>query len=72
MTAPETLVLVAYFFVLSILGIYGWHRYFLVYQYMKNKDKKPGPPPEVADDDLPRVTSKLWPRSTMAREIRAI
>jgi cellulose synthase/poly-beta-1,6-N-acetylglucosamine synthase-like glycosyltransferase len=59
MTAPETLVLIAYFFVLSILGIYGWHRYFLVYQYMKNKDRKPGPPPEVSDEDLPLVTIQL-------------
>src|SRR6186713_2217155 len=59
MTAPETLVLVAYFFVLSILGIYGWHRYYLVYQYMKNKDRKPGPPPEVSDEDLPLVTIQL-------------
>ena len=59
MTAPETLVLIAYFFVLSILGIYGWHRYYLVYQYMKNKDRKPGPPPEVSDEDLPLVTIQL-------------
>ena len=57
MTAPETLVLVAYFFVLSILGIYGWHRYFLVFQYMKNKDQVPGPPPEV--EDWPAVTIQL-------------
>src|SRR5262245_30277128 len=57
MTAPETLVLVAYFFVLSILGIYGWHRYYLVYQYMKNKDRAPGPPPPVSE--WPVVTIQL-------------
>jgi cellulose synthase/poly-beta-1,6-N-acetylglucosamine synthase-like glycosyltransferase len=57
MTAPETLVLVAYFFVLSILGIYGWHRYYLVYEYMKNKDKVPGPPPPVSE--WPVVTIQL-------------
>jgi cellulose synthase/poly-beta-1,6-N-acetylglucosamine synthase-like glycosyltransferase len=57
MTAPETFVLVAYFFVLSILGIYGWHRYFLVYQYKKYKDAVPGPPPPVAD--WPIVTVQL-------------
>ena len=57
MTAPETLVLVAYFFVLSILGIYGWHRYYLVFQYMKNKDRVPGPPPPV--EDWPAVTIQL-------------
>jgi cellulose synthase/poly-beta-1,6-N-acetylglucosamine synthase-like glycosyltransferase len=53
----ETLILVAYFFVLSILGIYGWHRYYLVYEYMKNKDKVPGPPPPMTD--VPVVTIQL-------------
>ena len=57
MTGLETLTLVAYFFVLSILGIYGWHRYFLVYQYMKHKDRVPGPPPAVSD--WPMVTIQL-------------
>jgi cellulose synthase/poly-beta-1,6-N-acetylglucosamine synthase-like glycosyltransferase len=57
MTAPETFVLVAYFFVLSILGIYGWHRYYLVYQYKKHKDAVPGPPPPVKE--WPIVTVQL-------------
>src|SRR4030095_8425369 len=57
MTAPETLTLIVYFFVLSILGIYGWHRYYLVYEYMKNKDRVPGPPPPV--DEWPVVTIQL-------------
>jgi len=57
MTTPETLTLVAYFFVLSILGLYGWHRYYIVYHYMKNKDRVPGPPPEV--DVWPVVTIQL-------------
>jgi cellulose synthase/poly-beta-1,6-N-acetylglucosamine synthase-like glycosyltransferase len=55
MIPAEPLILVAYFFVLSILGIYGWHRYFLVYEYMKNKDRVPGPPPPLA----------VWPRVTI-------
>src|SRR5918995_7011644 len=57
MSAPQTLILVLYFFVLSILAIYGWHRYYLVYLYMKNKDKTPAPlpPPSV----LPPVTVQL-------------
>src|SRR5256714_15676189 len=42
MTLSETLILVLYFFVLSILAIYGWHRYYLVYLYMKNRDKAAG------------------------------
>ena len=24
-------------------GVYGWHRYYLVYLYMKHKDQQPGP-----------------------------
>ena len=57
---PETLILVLYFFVLSILAIYGWHRYYLVYLYMKNRGKAPNPalpPPALAE--LPRVTIQL-------------
>src|ERR671914_2113770 len=57
MTLPETLILVLYFFVLSILAIYGWHRYYLVYLYMKNKDRVPQPLPLPAT--LPRVTIQL-------------
>src|SRR5580765_2210 len=57
MTAPETLILVTYFFVLSTLGISGWQPYYLVYEYMKNKDRVPGPPPEM--DEWPVVTIQL-------------
>jgi cellulose synthase/poly-beta-1,6-N-acetylglucosamine synthase-like glycosyltransferase len=59
MTSTETLILVLYFFVLSILAIYGWHRYYLVYLYMKNKDKAPVPLPPLPADQLPRVTVQL-------------
>src|SRR5512145_708035 len=56
-TLTETLILVLYFFVLSILAIYGWHRYYLVYLYMKHKGNVPPalPPPQV----LPKVTVQL-------------
>src|SRR6266540_2821308 len=57
---PETLILVCYFFVLSILAIYGWHCYYLVYLYMKNRDKVPDkalPPPTYAE--MQRVTIQL-------------
>ncbi len=54
---PETLILVLYFFVLSILAIYGWHRYYLVYVYLKNKHKAPKPLPPLVT--LPRVTIQL-------------
>ena len=40
MSPLETLILTAYFFVLIILAVYGWHRYYLVYLYMKYRDKE--------------------------------
>jgi len=43
MTPAETAILATYFFVLVILAVYGWHRYYLVYLYMKNKDRVPVP-----------------------------
>src|SRR6266568_1090945 len=57
MTSAETLTLSAYFFVLIILAVYGWHRYYLVYLYMKNRDRGPvaGPPMDPA----PLVTIQL-------------
>src|SRR6267142_4610969 len=57
MTPGETLILGTYFFVLVILAVYGWHRYYLVYLYMKNKDKVPVP--ETPLTELPRVTIQL-------------
>jgi cellulose synthase/poly-beta-1,6-N-acetylglucosamine synthase-like glycosyltransferase len=57
MTPLETAVLLAYFFVLSILGMYGAHRYYLLHQYAKYKDQVPGAPPPV--DDWPVVTIQL-------------
>src|SRR5712671_1590121 len=57
MTLTETLTLAAYFFVLIILAIYGWHRYYLVYLYMKNRDK--GPRATAALDPTPVVTIQL-------------
>jgi cellulose synthase/poly-beta-1,6-N-acetylglucosamine synthase-like glycosyltransferase len=53
----DAFVLVTYFFVLSILGIYGWHRYYLVYEYRKNIDRLPGPPPPLSE--FPVVTIQL-------------
>jgi len=57
MTSLETAVLVSYFFVLSILAIYGWHRYYLVYLYMRHKDAQPEPIGPL--DSLPPVTIQL-------------
>src|SRR5215813_791718 len=41
MSTAETLTLSTYFFVVIVLAIYGWHRYYLVYLYMKYRDKEP-------------------------------
>ena len=56
MTTGETLTLATYFFVLVILAVYGWHRYYLVYLYMKNKDRHPLP---AGMPTLPLVTIQL-------------
>ena len=53
----DAIVLVSYFFVLSILGIYGWHRYYLVHEYRKHKHRVPGPPPDLTE--YPVVTVQL-------------
>ena len=37
--------------------MYGWHRYYLVYLYMKNKDRQPVPAGPL--DTLPIVTVQL-------------
>ena len=57
MTPAETLTLAAYFFVLIVLAVYGWHRYYLVYLYMRNRDKEPKARPPL--DPLPVVTIQL-------------
>src|SRR5262252_1561006 len=57
MSPSETLVLATYFFVLVILAVYGWHRYYLVYLYMKNKDVRPVPAGPM--ERLPVVTVQL-------------
>src|SRR5687767_2205913 len=56
MTPGETLILATYFFVLVILAVYGWHRYYLVYLYMKNKDRHPVP---AGLATLPVITVQL-------------
>jgi cellulose synthase/poly-beta-1,6-N-acetylglucosamine synthase-like glycosyltransferase len=60
MTSPtETLILVLYFFVVSILAIYGWHRYYLLYLYRKNRHNVPPALPALSAAALPRVTIQL-------------
>ena len=57
MTPFETIILATYFFVLLILAVYGWHRYYLVYTYMKHKHEQPVPLHRL--DPLPVVTIQL-------------
>jgi len=57
MSLAETVTLVAYFFVLIILAVYGWHRYYLVYLYMRNKDREPQAVHPLSP--LPTVTLQL-------------
>jgi cellulose synthase/poly-beta-1,6-N-acetylglucosamine synthase-like glycosyltransferase len=57
MTSLETFTLATYFFVLVILAVYGWHRYYLVYLYMKHKDRQPVPAGSF--EILPPVTVQL-------------
>ncbi len=51
------LIVVLYFVVLSILAVFGAHRYFMVYLYYRNK--KAAPQPERLFETLPRVTIQL-------------
>ena len=50
-------ILIPYFTILIILSIYGIHRYYLVYLYMKSRGKAPKPRQQFAE--LPRVTIQL-------------
>ncbi len=57
MTPLETIVLATYFFILIILAGYGWHRYYLVWSYMRHKDQVPVAAGRF--DELPSVTIQL-------------
>src|SRR6187401_2777513 len=60
MTFAETLTLAAYFFVLIILAVYGWHRYYLVYLYMRNRDKEPRPGPALSPTPIVTIQLPLY------------
>jgi cellulose synthase/poly-beta-1,6-N-acetylglucosamine synthase-like glycosyltransferase len=57
MTLRETFILATYFFVVIILAVYGWHRYYLVYVYLKNRGKEPKA--QTPLDPMPTVTIQL-------------
>jgi cellulose synthase/poly-beta-1,6-N-acetylglucosamine synthase-like glycosyltransferase len=50
-------ILIPYFSILIILAIYGLHRYYLTYLYLKNRSKAPRPGNRF--EVLPRVTVQL-------------
>jgi cellulose synthase/poly-beta-1,6-N-acetylglucosamine synthase-like glycosyltransferase len=50
-------ILAAYFIILSILAIYGFHRYYLVYLYLKYRNRARTPAAHFTD--LPKVTVQL-------------
>lgn len=50
-------ILIPYFTILVILSIYGLHRYYLTYLYLKNRHKAPRPQENF--EQLPRVTVQL-------------
>jgi cellulose synthase/poly-beta-1,6-N-acetylglucosamine synthase-like glycosyltransferase len=60
MTPVETLTLAAYFFVLIILAVYGWHRYYLVYLYMKHRDRQPQRLPPLAVTPIVTIQLPLY------------
>ena len=50
-------ILIPYFTILVILSIYGIHRYYLTYLYMKNRHRAPRP--RKFFERLPRITVQL-------------
>ncbi|HXX45539.1 MAG TPA: cellulose synthase family protein [Candidatus Acidoferrales bacterium] len=57
--AFDLAIMLPYFFVMTVLAMYGIHRYQLVYNFFKNRKNVPGPPPEMAASAWPKVTVQL-------------
>lgn len=53
----RTPIIVAYVALVLLIGVYGLHRYFLVFTYRKYRNNLPRP--QGRFDDLPRVTVQL-------------
>src|SRR6266850_2561682 len=60
MTSAETLTLASYFFVLIILAVYGWHRYYLVYLYLRNRGKEPQPGSTLSPQPVVTIQLPLY------------
>jgi cellulose synthase/poly-beta-1,6-N-acetylglucosamine synthase-like glycosyltransferase len=52
-------VLVLYFSILLILSLYGFHRYILLYLFLKYKKRKISPKSYFREEELPKVTVQL-------------
>ncbi|HEV2418970.1 MAG TPA: cellulose synthase family protein [Terriglobia bacterium] len=50
-------IIIPYFAFLIVLSVYGVHRYFLTYVYLKNRHKLSKPPQTF--DELPKITIQL-------------
>src|SRR5262245_19223705 len=57
LTNSDFLILIPYLAILTILAVYGVHRYHLVYLYLKNKNKVAVP--KAHFETLPKVTIQL-------------
>ncbi len=55
----ETVLLVSYFAVLSMLSFYGFHRYMMAYLYHRHRNNEPVPKESFGPDELPFVTIQL-------------
>ena len=50
-------IMIPYFLVLTVLALYGLHRYFLVYNYYRYRENLPPAPPDISE--WPGVTVQL-------------
>src|SRR5207249_624278 len=57
LTAFDIFILIPYLTILTILAVYGLHRYHLVFLYLKHKDKTAHPQARL--ETKPRVTIQL-------------
>ncbi|MCZ6515566.1 MAG: glycosyl transferase family 2, partial [Acidobacteria bacterium] len=57
MNLLEPAVLISYFTVLVVLAVYGVHRYYLTYLYIRNRHRLPRP--QGTFHRLPRLTVQL-------------
>jgi cellulose synthase/poly-beta-1,6-N-acetylglucosamine synthase-like glycosyltransferase len=59
MFSLDSVLLTAYFVVLLLLAVFGFHRYRMVYLYYHHRDRKPRIESRYAEHELPHVTVQL-------------